>query len=85
MQDALRRSQPLGKTAEIRPYLQAFTLGQPHYTPAHVREQIRAAEELGISSWVLWNPRSDYDAAIFRPAPVSVGAESALRPSEGTN
>src|SRR6266540_487909 len=71
MQDALRRSQPLGKTAEIRPYLQAFTLGQPRYTPAHVREQIRAVEELGISSWVLWNPRSDYEAAIFRPAPVS--------------
>jgi hypothetical protein len=85
MQDALRRSQPLGKTAEIRPYLQAFTLGQPRYTPAYVREQIRAAEELGISSWVLWNPRSDYDAAIFRPAPVSVGAEPTLRPSEGTN
>ena len=35
MQDALRRSAPLGKTAEIRPYLQAFTLGQPRYTPAH--------------------------------------------------
>ena len=27
MQDAIRRSEPLGKTAEIRPYLQAFTLG----------------------------------------------------------
>jgi hypothetical protein len=85
MQDALRRSQPLGKTAEIRPYLQAFTLGQPRYTPVHVREQIRAAEELGISSWVLWNPRSDYDAAIFRPAPLSVGGEPAIRPIEGTN
>jgi hypothetical protein len=85
MQDALRRSQPLGKTAEIRPYLQAFTLGQPHYTPAHVREQIRAAEELGISSWVLWNPRSDYDAAIFRPAPLSVGAKATFPPAEGTN
>ena len=33
MQDALRRSAPLGKTAEIRPYLQAFTLGPPRYTP----------------------------------------------------
>ena len=33
MQDALRRSAPLGETAEIRPYLQAFTLGQPRYTP----------------------------------------------------
>jgi hypothetical protein len=73
MRDAIRRSAPLGKTAEIRPYLQAFTLGQPRYTAAHVREQIRAAEELGLKSWVLWNPRSAYDAAIFRPEPATVG------------
>jgi hypothetical protein len=86
MQDAVRRSSPLGQTAEIRPYLQAFTLGQPRYTPAHVREQIRAAEELGITSWVLWNPRSAYDPGIFRtrqpPATVSAATpDSAV----GTN
>ena len=79
MQDALRRSAPLGETAEIRPYLQAFTLGQPRYTPAMVREQIRASEELGLESWVLWNPRSAYDPAIFRPEPpaVSIAPEGA--------
>ena len=27
MRTAIKRSEPLGKTAEIRPYLQAFTLG----------------------------------------------------------
>ena len=87
MQDALRRSEPLGKTAEIRPYLQAFTLGQPRYTPEHVREQIRAAEELGINSWVLWNPRSAYDPAIFRARASSAGASvpNTPRPPEGTN
>ena len=67
MQDAIKRSEPLGNTAEIRPYLQAFTLGQPRYTSVHVREQIRAAQELGIDSWVLWNPRSAYEAGYFRP------------------
>ncbi|MGH7499984.1 MAG: putative glycoside hydrolase [Gemmatimonadales bacterium] len=88
MQDAIRRSEPLGKTAEIRPYLQAFTLGQPRYTPSHVRDQIRAAEELGIKSWVLWNPRSAYEPAYFRPkvtTTVQLGADSPeLRPAEGT-
>jgi hypothetical protein len=64
---------PLGKTAEVRPYLQAFTLGSPRYTPALVREQIRAAEELGLKSWALWNPRSAYDQGIFRPEPAAVG------------
>jgi hypothetical protein len=87
MQDALKRSAPLGRTAEIRPYLQAFTLGQPRYTPAHVREQIRAAEELGINAWVLWNPRSAYDPAIFRPRQASAGAAATadFRPAQGTN
>jgi hypothetical protein len=87
MQDALRRSASLGETAEIRPYLQAFTLGQPRYTPAMVREQIRASEELGLESWVLWNPRSAYDPAIFREeaASVSVAPDAAVSPDPGTN
>jgi hypothetical protein len=87
MQDAIRRSAPLGKSAEIRPYLQAFTLGQPRYTPQHVREQIRASEELGLRSWVLWNPRSAYDPAIFRPKSDALSSAAPLspRPGEGTN
>jgi hypothetical protein len=87
MQDALRRSAQLGETAEIRPYLQAFTLGQPRYTPALVREQIRAAEELGLGSWVLWNPRSAYDAAIFRPesSSLTLAPEPGGGPDSGTN
>jgi hypothetical protein len=87
MQDALRRSAPLGRTAEVRPYLQAFTLGPPRYTPALVRAQIRAAEELGLTSWVLWNPRSAYDPAIFRPETATLGLTPADtgRPPLGTD
>ena len=74
LEDGLRRSGTLGKTAEIRPYLQAFTLGPPRYSPAEVRAQIRAAQELGIESWVLWNPRSSYDPGIFRPKPPALSS-----------
>lgn len=66
LSEALQRSQLPG-AAEIRPYLQAFTLGRPRYTPFEIREQIRAAEELGINSWVLWNPRSVYQRDALRP------------------
>src|SRR6266487_3948642 len=67
--DALKRSEPLPGSAEIRPFLQAFTLGRrlPRYTPFEIREQIRAVEELGITSWVLWNPRSVYQRGSLRP------------------
>lgn len=81
LQDGLRRSAAMtgATTAEIRPYLQAFTLGQPRYQPFHVREQIRAAEELGIGSWVLWNPGSRYDPAIFRSEEEATAALASAR------
>lgn len=68
LEDGIRRAKALApqKTAEIRPYLQAFTLGPPKYTAFHVREQVRAAAELGLTSWVLWNPRSVYERGYFR-------------------
>jgi hypothetical protein len=69
LMEAIERSKPFANAATIRPYLQAFTLGRrkPRYTPHEIREQIRAAEELGIETWVLWNPRSVYQRDSLRP------------------
>jgi hypothetical protein len=77
--DGIRRAGKLGqRTAEIRPYLQAFTLGAPRYTPDRVRDQIQAAADLGIHSWVLWNARSSYDPRIFASTrPTLVAARDA--------
>ncbi len=76
--DALARSRA-PNAAQIRPYLQAFTLGRrlPRYTPTEIREQIRAAKDLGIDSWVLWNPRSVYQRAALPPYPSFVGRVAA--------
>ena len=76
--DALKRSEPFPGSAEIRPFLQAFTLGRrlPRYTPFEIREQIRAAEDLGITSWVLWNPRSVYQRGSLRPKHNSAAPET---------
>jgi hypothetical protein len=79
MTDALKRSAPFKNSAEIRPYFQAFTLGKPKYTPMHVREQMRAAEELGIHGWVLWNARSVYERAYLRDA----SGKTAARRTDG--
>ncbi|HTR19975.1 MAG TPA: putative glycoside hydrolase [Gemmatimonadales bacterium] len=70
LNDALERCHAMvGGAAQVRPYLQAFTLGRrlPRYTPFEIREQIRATEDLGIHSWVLWNPRSAYQRNALRP------------------
>jgi hypothetical protein len=67
LKDAVERTKDLENAAAVRPYLQAFTLGKPRYTPFHIREQIRAAEELGLTSWILWNPRAVYYRDYFLP------------------
>jgi hypothetical protein len=85
LEDGVRRSREVGgRSAEIRPYLQAFTLGQPRYTPEHVRAQIRAASDAGIDGWVLWNPRSVYDARIFSRAEPAQHASAGASGSQAT-
>jgi hypothetical protein len=79
LREALDRTHGVA-APRIRPYLQAFTLGRrrPRYTPFEIREQIRAAEELGIDSWVLWNPRSVYQRDSLRPYRVGVHFAAAV-------
>ena len=78
LEDGLRRSALLERPASIRPYLQAFTLGVPRYTGAHVRAQIQAAADVGIDSWVLWNPRSDYREAGLVPTRLALGSHPVM-------
>ncbi|MGQ0466177.1 MAG: putative glycoside hydrolase [Sporichthyaceae bacterium] len=45
---------------QIVPWIQAFSYTAPDYTPYHVKEQIRAAKDVGINSWYLWHSGSKY-------------------------
>jgi hypothetical protein len=67
LEDALRKNRSLELAPRVRPYLQAFSIFRVRYGPEEIRAQIRAAEELGISEWVLWNPRGVYPAEAFLP------------------
>ena len=64
---AKRRNDKLGiKAAEhVRPWIQAFSLGQPPYDHTHIIEQKRAIYDAGYKGWVLWHPGSKYE--IFVP------------------
>ena len=57
------RDQKLGITApeHIRPWIQAFSLGQPPYGPTQIEEQKRAIYDAGYDGWVLWHPGSKYE------------------------
>ncbi len=63
LEHAIRRSAGVDSAAAVRPWLQDFTLGEPHYGPEWVRAQIQAVYDVGLSEWVLWNAGSDYTMA----------------------
>jgi hypothetical protein len=65
---ALQRTPGDSGSATIRPWLQDFTLGVPRYDAAHVRAQIRAVYDAGLTEWVLWNPGSNYTVAALATA-----------------
>jgi hypothetical protein len=67
LQDALLKNRYLERAPKVRPYLQAFSIFRVRYGPEEIRAQIRAAEEVGISEWILWNPRGVYPAEAFLP------------------
>jgi hypothetical protein len=64
---ARQRDTKLGLTGErVRPWIQAFSLGQPKYDASHVKEQMRGVYDAGYNGWVWWHPGSLYEQ--FVPA-----------------
>lgn len=57
---AINRTEAIGQSvSKIRPWLQDFDLGAV-YTKELVKKQIEATEDLGLSSWMLWDPSNKY-------------------------
>ena len=62
---ARQRDAKLGLTGErVRPWIQAFSLGQPKYDASHVKEQMRGIYDAGYNGWVWWHPGSLYEPFI---------------------
>jgi hypothetical protein len=68
MDDAVERSDSIDNAAAVRPWLQAFSLGEPDYGPRHVRAQIDAVYDAGLSEWILWHPGVRYPEEAFADA-----------------
>jgi hypothetical protein len=45
--------------SKLRPWLQDFGLRMT-YGPAEVRAQIKATNDVGLDSWILWSPSNKY-------------------------
>jgi len=57
------RDEKLGihSAEHVRPWLQAFSIGQPPYGPTEIRAQKQAVYDAGYDGWVLWHPGSKYE------------------------
>jgi hypothetical protein len=65
MDDAVSRSAAIENAATIRPWLQAFNMGQPPYGPFEIRAQIQAVYDAGLTEWILWSPSARYTREAF--------------------
>lgn len=60
MGDGYQRAVAMGEDPrKLRPWLQDFNLGAT-YTPSMVRAQIQATYDVGLDSWMLWDPANTY-------------------------
>jgi hypothetical protein len=60
MSKAYERAVAMGESPKkLRPWLQDFNLGA-QYTPERVRAQITATYDIGLDSWMLWDPANTY-------------------------
>lgn len=65
MQGAVDRAVAAGFPATMmRPWLQDFDLGAT-YTASMVREQIQATYDVGLNSWMMWDPGNSYTNGAF--------------------
>jgi len=73
MQEAVVRSELLASSTgqskieyknKMRPWLQDFGL-RVSYGPTEVRAQIKATNDLGLTSWILWSPSNKYTKGVL--------------------
>lgn len=66
MKKAYDRVVAMGEDPDkLRPWLQDFNLGAD-YTPALVEAQITATYDVGLDSWLMWDPRNTYTVQAFK-------------------
>jgi hypothetical protein len=64
--DGIAKLKVIGLPAStLRPWLQDFNL-KAVYTPAMVQAQITATNDVGLKSWVFWDPENIYTSSVLK-------------------
>lgn len=66
LSDGIAKLDAVGISKEkLRPWFQDFDLLGVPYTADMVHAQIQAARDLGINSWLMWDPRNTYTKEVY--------------------
>jgi len=65
MEEAQEKNASMEKPPVIRAWFQDFNWAGKEYGPKEVRDQIIAAKELGITEYMIWNPKNVYNPYSF--------------------
>jgi len=66
LDSAVKRLNAQGLPAEkIRPWLQDFNLGAT-YTASMIKSEIKAINDAGLDSWMMWDPSNQYTISAYR-------------------
>ena len=65
MKEAQEKNASMEKPPVIRSWIQDFDWAGIKYGPKEVRGQIIAAKELGLTEYMIWNPKNVYDPNCF--------------------
>jgi len=63
--DGVRRLSRMRSTTIMRPWLQAFSLGN-HYGREQIQAQVQAAKDAGATEWLFWDAGCTYRISDFR-------------------
>ena len=68
MATAVKRASAIGiSPLKLRPWLQDFGLFGETYGPKEVRAQIQATNDVGLSSWMLWDASNVFTSSALLP------------------
>ncbi len=70
LSDGIAKLEKIGIPKEkLRPWFQDFDLVGVSYTPELVQAQIQASADLGIHSWLMWDPANTYTKEVYKVIP----------------
>jgi len=82
MEEAQEKNASMEKPPVIRAWFQDFNWAGKEYGPKEVRDQIIAAKELGITEYMIWNPKNVYNPYCFIETDVEKNTEYPLEKGE---